>query len=79
MGHLRLKEGKDVLKEVERLVEPDPDEILNEGKLLIEMDFNSLYQSSFEKESYWIRVMKVEPRTCRHTVFLWAHRGASAC
>ena len=51
-GYLRLKERKSVLQEIERLVECDPDEIPQESKFLLEMDFQTLYNSSFEKQLY---------------------------
>ena len=72
-GYLHLKERKDVLKTIEQLVETDPDEILEERKVSMEMDSNSLHWYSFKKESYCVRVVKAEQRAVRHTVFFCGH------
>ena len=80
-GYLRLKERKSVLQEIERLVECDPDEIPQESKFLLEMDFQTLYNSSFEKQSYWVRAMKAARRAGRRAVALAqvaSRQGASA-
>ena len=41
------------------------------------MDFESLYDASFEKQSYWVRAMKAAKRAGRRTASLLTNRGAS--
>jgi hypothetical protein len=51
-GYLRLQRRKEVLKEVDRLMDMNPDDILQGSQYLLELDFTSLYNSSFERQSY---------------------------
>ncbi len=51
-GYLRLQCQKEVLKEVDRLLDTNPDNIPKESQYLLELDFTSLYSSSFERQSY---------------------------
>lgn len=48
-GTLWLRKQEEALHEVESLLETDPLEVPTESKILLEFDFNSLYQSSFEQ------------------------------
>ena len=76
-GYLRLQERKEVLAQIEQLVDCDPDEIPEGSKFLLEMDFETLYDSTFEKQSYWVRAMKAARRAGRRTAALLTNRGAS--
>ena len=49
---------KRVLSEIEKMVDMNPDKLPEESRFLLEMDFDSLYNSSFERQSYWVRAMK---------------------
>jgi hypothetical protein len=51
-GYLRLQHRKEVLKLVNRLMDTNPDDILQGSQYLLELDFTSLYNSSFERQSY---------------------------
>ena len=77
-GYLHLKERKDVLKTIEQLVETDPDEILEERKVSMEMNSNSLHRYSFKNECYCVCAVKAEQCAVHHTVYMWAHHGDSA-
>mmetsp|Transcript_28742 Transcript_28742/g.61287 ORF Transcript_28742/g.61287 Transcript_28742/m.61287 type:complete len:130 (-) Transcript_28742:320-709(-) len=44
--------------EIEKPLDIDPANIPAERKFLLEMDFDGLYRSSFEKQSYWVVAMK---------------------
>jgi len=76
-GYLRLQDRKEVLAQIEQLAESDPDEIPEGSKFLLEMDFKSLYDASFEKQSYWVRAMRAAKRAGRRTANLLTNRGAS--
>ena len=67
-----------MLKTIEQLVETDPDEVLEERKVSMEMNSNSLHRYSFKNESYCVWAVKAEQRAVHHTVYLWAHDGDSA-
>jgi hypothetical protein len=56
-GYLRLQRRKEVLKEVDHLMDTNPDEIPQGSQYLLEMDFTSLYNASFKQQSYWVLAM----------------------
>ena len=55
-GTLLLRKREDVLKALDSLIETDPEEIPEERRFLLEFDFDSLYRSSFETQTYWVRM-----------------------
>ena len=59
------------------MVEMDPAKLPEESRFLLEMDFDSLYNSSFEKQSYWVRAMKAAQRAGRRAARLRSCRGAT--
>ena len=76
-GYLRLKERKEVLREIDELLEMDPDKLPEESKFLLELDFDNLYNSSFERQSYWVQAMKAARRAGRRAARLRSRRGAA--
>ena len=75
-GYLRLTARRDVLLEIEKLAELDPDKLPAESRFLLEMDFDGLYRSSFERQSYWVRAMKAARRAGRRAAHLRRRRNA---
>ena len=67
-----------MLAEIEGLIDLDPDDIPPESRYLLELDFNSLYRSSFEQQSYWVRAMKAARRAGRRAAAMQSRRGAAA-
>jgi hypothetical protein len=65
-----------VLKGLDSLIETDPEEILAERRFFLEFDFDSLYRSSVETQTYWVRAIKIKAATCWTTC--WGQVGASA-
>ena len=63
---------------METLLETDPLEVLAESKFLLEFDFDSLYRSSFERQTYWVQAIKAARRVGRQTALLRSRRGAGA-
>jgi hypothetical protein len=76
-GYLRLQRRMEVLKEVDQLLDTNPDDIPKESQYLLELDFTSLYSSSFERQSYWVLVMKAARRAGRHANHQAKLKGAS--
>ncbi len=76
-SHLHLQRQKEVLKEVDRLMDTNPDNIPQESQYLLELDFTSLYNSSFERQSYWVLAMKAAQQAGRRTNHKAKPRGAS--
>ena len=75
-GYLRLTARRDVLLEIEKLAELDPEKLPAESRFLLEMDFDGLYRSSFERQSYWVRAMKAARRAGRRAAHLRRRRNA---
>ncbi len=76
-GYLRLQRQKEVLKEVDQLLDTNPDDIPKESQYLMELDFTSLYSASFEKQSYWVLAMKAAQRVGRQADHQEKSKGAS--
>ena len=57
-GYLRLKERKEVLVEIDKLLDMDPDKLPEDSRFLLELDFDTLYNSTFERQSYWVQATK---------------------
>jgi hypothetical protein len=57
-GYLCLQHRKEVLKELDCLMDTNPDEIPQGSQYLLEMDFTSLYNASFERQSYCVLAVK---------------------
>ena len=77
-GYLRLKERQNVLIQIDKLLEVDPINIPAESRFLLEMDFDGLYQSSFEKQAYWVVAMKTAYRAGRRTAIVRRRQRASS-
>ncbi len=76
-GYLRLQRQKEVLKEVDRLMDTNPDNILQESQYLLELDFTTLYNSSFQRQSYWVLAMKAAQQAGCRANHKAKSRGAS--
>ncbi len=77
-GIIKLHKRRDVLLEVDRLMEVDPSELPQESKFLLEMDFSSLLRSPMDKQSYWVRAMKAAWKDGRREVTMQGSMGAGA-
>jgi hypothetical protein len=78
-GYLHLQHRKEVLKEVDCLMDTNLDEIPQGSQYLLEMDFTSLFNASFEQQSYWVLAMKAVRRAGCHAEHNSKSRGASQC
>jgi hypothetical protein len=76
-GYLRLQQRKETLKEVDHLLDTNPDDIPKESQYLLELDFTSLYSATFEKQSYWVLAMKAARRAGRRAYHQGKSKGAS--
>ena len=69
-GNLRLHARRDVLIEMETLAHTSPVQILAMSQFLLDMDFDSLYNSSFKRQSYWVRAMRAARRAGRRAAHI---------
>jgi hypothetical protein len=61
-GYLRLQQCRDLLWEVDSLLDTPPEEVPEESRYLLELDFLTLYNATFEQQSYWVLAMKAARR-----------------
>jgi hypothetical protein len=64
-GTLRLQERKEVLDEVQKYLDTSPEDLPQESRFLVELDFDALYRSTFEYQTYWVRAIKAARRAGR--------------
>ena len=76
-GYLRLKERQNVLIKIDKLLDVNPNNIPPESRFLLEMDFDGLYWSSFEKQSHWVVAMKAAYWAGRQTADVRRRQRAS--
>ena len=76
-GYLKLKKRHDVLLEIERLIETDPDDIPQESQFLLDMDFDNLLTAGTDRQSYWVRAMQAARKAGRRTAALAGKVSAS--
>jgi hypothetical protein len=63
-GHLQLQQRNDLLRELDKLIEP-PDEVPKGCRYLLDLDYSDLHNASFQCQSYWVLAMKAARRTGR--------------
>lgn len=77
-GYLRLRERRDVIREMEKLLDVPPEEIPAESRFLLDIDYTTLYRASFERQSHWVCAMQAARRAGRRTALVQSRRGAAA-
>ncbi len=60
--YLRLQQRRDLLREVNSLLATPPEEVSEESRYLLELDFSTLYNTTFGQQSYWVLAMKAMRR-----------------
>jgi hypothetical protein len=79
-GYLRLQQCRDLLREVDSLLDTPPEEVLEESRYLLELDFLTLYNATFEQQSYWVLAMKAMRRAGQQRAQIVKHqRGSKKC
>jgi hypothetical protein len=51
------------------------DDIPEESRYLLELDYSELYNASFEQQTYWVLAMKAAHRAGRRASALKQHKG----
>ncbi len=57
-GYLHLQHCKDLLRELDKLINTPSDNIPEESRYLLELDYSELYNAPLEQQSYWVLAMK---------------------
>ena len=66
-GYLQLQQRKDLLRELDRLIDTPPEEVPDGSRYLLELDYSDLYNATFERQSYWVLAMKAARQAGRRT------------
>lgn len=77
-GPLHLQRRNDVLLEIDRLVQLSPEDLPEESKFLLEIDFKTLRHSGYEKQAYWVRAMEAARIAGKRVARRDSRRGGSA-
>ena len=74
-GYLRLQHCKDLLWELDKLNNTPSDNIPEESRYLLELDYSELFNAPLEQQSYWVLAMKVARRAGRQASASTQHRS----
>jgi hypothetical protein len=76
-GYLCLQQHREVLQDVDRLLDTAPDKLPQNSQYLLELDYSTLHKASFECQLYWVLAMKSARRAGPHAVATTGRRGDS--
>lgn len=76
LGSIRRAERRQLLLEIDRLMSLDPNEIPEESKFLLEVDFAQLRQGEVTTQHYWVHAVKAAIVAGQRKVFLQKRRAA---
>jgi hypothetical protein len=74
-GYLCLQHCKDLLRELDKLINTPSDDIPEESRYLLELDYSELYNAPLEQQSYWVLAMKAARRAGRQASASARHRS----
>ena len=57
-GQLKELERKSLLREIDKYLSVSPDDVPEESKFLLEIDFRQIRTATTEKQSYWVHAMR---------------------
>ena len=77
-GYLQATKRRELLMEIDRLADTDPEALPPESRHLLKIDFNTLADSSTTKQTYWLYAIKAARRAGRRVVATLRRRGAGA-
>jgi hypothetical protein len=74
LGSIRKTERRELLLEIDRLIHLSPDEIPEESKFLLEVDFARLRGGELTTQHYWVHAVKAAVVAGRRKTFLQRRR-----
>ena len=77
LGSIRRAERRQLLLEIDRLVSLRPEEVPEESKFLLEMDFARLAAGEVTTQHYWVHAVKAALLAGRRRTFLSRRRRAA--
>ena len=78
LGHIRKTERRQLLLEIDRLVHLRPEELPEESKFLLEVDYARLRQGDITSQHYWVHAIKAAVASRSRKTFLFRRQTASS-
>lgn len=78
LGSIRKAERRELLLEIDRLIHVRPEDIPDESKFLLEVDFARLRQGDLTSQHYWVHAVKAAIVAGRRKTFLQRRRRCAA-
>jgi hypothetical protein len=78
LGSIRRAERRELLLEIDRLIHVRSDEVPEESKFLLEVDFARLRQGDLTSQNYWVHAVKAAVVAGRRRGFLQRRRRFAA-
>eukprot|EP00956_Cyclotella_meneghiniana_P021192 scaffold38237_cov55-Cyclotella_meneghiniana.AAC.1 len=69
-GLLPVAERRKLLREIDQVMQLPPEDIPEESRFLLEIDFTKLKNDSTDKQSYWVHAIKAAVTAGRRRVFV---------
>jgi hypothetical protein len=79
LGSIRKTERRDLLLEIDRLIHLSPDDIPEESKFLLEVDFARLRGGELTTQHYWVHAVKAAVLAGKRKSFLQRRRLRATC
>ncbi len=70
LGSIRKTERRELLLEIDRLIHVPPEEVPEESKFLLELDFTRLRNGELTTQHYWVHAVKAAVVAGRRRTFL---------
>ena len=78
LGSIRRTERRELLLEIDRLIHVAPEDVPEESKFLLEVDFARLRQGDMISQHYWVHAVKAAVVAGKRRTFLQRRRRAAA-
>jgi hypothetical protein len=75
--YLHLQQHRDLLREVDAMLNTPPEKVPKGSWHLLEIDFLILYNTTFERQPYWVLVMKATRQARRRIVQSTQRKGGA--
>jgi hypothetical protein len=75
-GLLKSTERRELLREIDKFMRVDPEEVPEESRFLLEIDFQQFRHERTEKQSYWVHAIRAAVKAGRR-VARYKHRRTS--
>jgi hypothetical protein len=64
-----------VIRELDKFIDTPPEDIPKDSRYLLELDYSTLYNTTFERQTYWVLIMKAARQAGHRALAITKHRG----